>query len=45
MRKDRPVVLGVMKDGSDAIEVRPLKVLLDNADAVTDARGTVGDER
>jgi hypothetical protein len=34
-----------MKDGSDATEVGPLMVLLDDADAVTDARGTVGDER
>jgi hypothetical protein len=41
--KGPPVVLGVMKDGSDATEVGPTMALLDDADEITDASGTIGD--
>ena len=43
--KGPPVVLGVMKDGSNATEVGPLMILLGGADAITDDSGTVGAER
>jgi len=43
--KGPPVVLGVMKDGGHATEVGPLIVPLNDADAISDASGTVRDER
>ena len=43
--KGPAVGLVVAKDGSDATEVGPLLVLLDDADAITDGSGPIGDER
>ena len=43
--KGPPLVLSVLKDGGHAAEVSPLLILLGDADATIDGRGTIGDER